>query len=249
MPSRSIFHAGLATKGSIHNREEKFRLFFWSWAQASGISGMAGLSGQFENTCTSGIGSLSGIAKDLGLSLRTVEGRLRKFRTRIEKSSGVYTDQLSGVVHVDAWTYRPRLTKHPARRPPLLGMMSNDGQLRVFVISRRRQTEIYPLIHTHVAEGTRVLTNGSRLYTGLKDQGFPDLIQKPSDQNLRDHFKLEGAPSLFDFWKIIEDDIHFARGVPANQFLPRVREAEFRWRFRNSSLIDLYRHALALMVP
>lgn len=38
-----------------------------------------------------------------------------------------------------------------------------------------------------------------------------------------------------------------ARGVRTDNFLPRVREAELRWAFRELPAVYLYKHALALM--
>ena len=242
VPRTSIIHAGLSTKGATQNQEDFFLLFLW-WVQASGIHGA---SRPIDNTCESGI---RGIAKLLGLTPRTVAGYLRELRVRIVKSSAMYTGQLSGTVHVDAWTYRAHKTRNPARRPVLLGMMSNDGLLRVFPISRRCQAEIHPLITHHVAQDTKILTDGSKVFSGLKDQGYPNLTPHRSRQELNDKLRRERTPSLFDFWRIIEDQIHFARGVRTTNYLPRVREAELRWRFRNSPLTDLYRQVIALMVP
>lgn len=242
MPRKPIIHAGLNANGPALNQEDLFLFFLW-WVQASGIDGA---NPPIDRTCRSGI---SGIATLLGLTPRTVAGYLREFRARIVRSSVMYTDQLSGVVHVDAWTYRAHKTSHPARRPVLLGMMSNDGLLRVFPISRRCQAEIHPLIKKHVAHDTKILTDGSKVFSGLKDQGYCNLTPHSSSQELKDKLKRERTLSLFDFWRIIEDQIHFARGVRTTNYLPRVREAELRWRFRNSPLTDLYRHVIALMVP
>ncbi len=255
MPSQPRIHAGLAPKMTSQDRVDIFRLIFWSWARESGICHRSDPESGYGIGCLSDLSDQNyrrgpgAIAKDLGLSPRTVEGLLREFRNRVEQSSARYTNRLNKIVHVDTWTYKPHLTKHPAPRPTMLGMMSNDGQLRLFVISKRSLNDIYPLVEAHLAEGTKVITSGLKVLSALRDQLHIDLERFPSEKCLRDWLSPKGFPSLFDFWEVVEDDIHCARGVRTNHFLPRVREAELRWQFRKSPRIDLYRHALALMLP
>lgn len=255
MPGSLRIHAGLAPKGTSQDRADIFRLIFWSWARESGICHRSGTESRYGIVCLSDLSDQNcrrgpgAIAKDLDLSPRTVEGLLREFRKRIENSSARYTNRLNKIVHVDTWTYRPHMTKRPAQRPTILGMMSNDGQLRLFVISPRSQNDIYRLVEAHLADGTKIITSGLKVYSALKDQRYPNLERFASEKCLRDWLGQKEFPSLFDFWEVVEDDIHCARGVRTNHFLPRVREAELRWRFRKSPRIDLYRHALALMAP
>jgi hypothetical protein len=247
--------ASLGPKGTAHERVEIFRLIFWSWARESGIYEKFSVDSKFGVVHLNDISNKNfrrgpgAIAKDLGLSPRTVEGVLREFRERIAKSPRGYTNQLNKIVHIDTWTYRPHLTKHPAPRPTILGMMSNDGQLRLFEIFAESLNDIYPLVEAHLAKGSRLITSGLKVHSVLKDQTHIHLERFTSDKHLRDWLSQKGLPSLFDFWEVVEDDIHCARGVRDQHFLPRVREAELRWEFRKSPRIDLYRHAIALMNP
>lgn len=191
------------------------------------------------------------ISEVLEMSPRSVDGYLRYIRSRIEDPGPTYEGQLSGVVHVDAWTYKPRLNlappkrSYPPRRPILLGMLSAEGQLRLFVISSKSRREIYPLIKMHIARDTTVITNKSNLYIELRKDGYPGLIQMSSSE-LKSRWAISGdVPNINVIWDRIICEMATARGVRATNFLSRVREVELRWLFRELPNVRLYNHVMA----
>lgn len=212
--------------------EETFLLIYWLWSK------------EF---------SINHIAKEMELSTRTVAGYLRRLRTRIGESAPAYTGRLAGVVHVDAWVYKPRLNlpppkrSYPPKRPLLLGMLSAEDQLRLFMISSRSRAEIYPLIKMHVERGTKIITNKSKVYTGLRKDGYPDLVQKSPEELMWDWETKKEKPNLYLIWDRIRSEMKAARGVRNINFLPRVREVELRWAFRDLPTVRLFRHVIALM--
>lgn len=197
--------------------------------------------------------SIMYICELLELSPRTIAGHLRYIRSRIADSWPEYEGQLTGVVHVEAWTYTPKLKlappkrSYPPKRPLLLGMLSAEGDLRLFEISRKSQGEIYPLIKKHIAGGARLITNESKVFTVLRRDGFPDLIQRPTNKAIR-YWEAPGeGPNIYSFWDCVRSEMSAARGVRASNYLSRVREIELRWAFREKSEIRLYRHVIALL--
>lgn len=197
--------------------------------------------------------SISYICELLELSPRTVAGHLRYIRTRLADAWPEYEGQLTGVVHVEAWAYTPRLKLAPPKRsyspkrPLLLGMLSAEGCLRIFEITTKSQEEIHPLIKAHIAGGAMLITNKSKVFTGLRRDGFPALIQRPTNKTIR-HWEPQGKePNIYSFWDCVRTEIGAARGVRASNYFSRVREAELRWAFREKSEIHLYRHLIALL--
>lgn len=197
--------------------------------------------------------SISYICELLELSSRTVAGHHRRIRSRIADSCSEYEGQLTGVVHVEAWAYTPKLKLappkryYPPKRPLLLGMLSDEGELRLFEISRRSKEEIYPLIKAHIVSGTKLITNKSSLFTGLRRDGFPDLVQR-SPRKANRFWEARGdEPNIDSFWDCVRSEISAARGVRASNYLSRVRETELRWAFREKPEIHLYRHIIALL--
>jgi len=193
------------------------------------------------------------ICETLELSPRTVAGHLRSIRSRIADSWPGYEGQLTGVVHVEAWAYTPRLKlappkrHNPPKRPLLLGMLNNEGELRLFEISRKSQEEIHTLIKAHIARGTKLITNKSNVFTGLRRDGFPDLVQRPTEKFIR-YWEAPGKePNINSFWDCVRSEMNAARGVRASNYLSRVRETELRWAFREKSELSLYLHVLALL--
>lgn len=165
----------------VQRVDDVFQLILWFWANTFPISY---------------------ISEKTGLSTRTVAGYLRHLRIQIEESAPPYTGVLDGVVHVEAWNYKPRLklpppnrSSLPKKRPLLLGMMSAEGSLRLFVISSRSNTEIHPLVKAHVARGTSLIINHSNVYRGLRTDGFPDQVQK-STRSSSGIWRLEGGSTF-----------------------------------------------------
>ena len=218
----------------IHNRAyDLFPLIVWMWVKGR---------------------TTSYICETLELSPRTVAGHLRFIRSRIADSWPDYEGQLTGVVHVEAWAYTPRLKlappkrHYPPQRPLLLGMLSGEGELRLFEISRKSQQEIHTLIKAHIARGSKLITNKSNVYTGLRRDGFPDLVQRPTEKFIQCWEAPGKEPNIYSFWNCVRSEMSAARGVRASNYLSRVREAELRWAFREKSGISLYLHVLALLV-
>lgn len=216
---------------ALHKASDIFPLIVWLWIERS---------------------STEHIAEYLELSTRTVAGYLRRLRSRIVESAPTYTGQLTGVVHIDVWRYKPRLDLAPPRssyspkRPLLLGMLSGDGQLRLFVIPRKTCAEIHPLVKRHIERGTKIITNYSNVYTGLRKDGFPELIQKKPNR-LMYYWQPEEQPNLYYVWNRISWEMKAARGVRNVNFIQRVREVELRWSYQALPKVRLYRHVNTLM--
>lgn len=205
---------------------ENYRIILWSWVKRL---------------------KKKDIVNDLRLKERTVEGHLRQIRDWIMVSAGSYEGQLAGAVHVDTWTYEPKFSRTPPKRPMLLGMMDSQGHLRLFVIPSKHRESIYPLIKAHVRSGSLLITDESKIYTGLRKDGFPKLKQVKDAQFDQVWPAEKRGQSLFHFWKRVSDEIYRVRAVRDTNFLPRVRETELRWQFQGQPAINLYRHMLDSM--
>lgn len=202
-----------------------FQLFVWLWAEGRSVNEMV---------------------TDLGFSSKTVRDLLRRIRSSIEIAAPEYSTRLDGVVYVDTWTYRPRETSKTPKRPTLLGIMSAEGELRLLVIPGINQGVIHGLVKAHVTRGATLITNQSKMYSALKIDGFP-LLKQVSQANLKQRARSrEPELNLHTIWDRITEEMNRARGVRENNFIPRVREFELRWRFRRLPKICLYQHVISL---
>lgn len=205
-----------------------FQLIVWFWVEAR---------------------SVNEIARDLGFSPRTVHGYMRKIRTLIEKSNPIYSGQLDGRVYLDTWTYRPKFTSDGPKRPVLLGIMSAGGDLRLFTIPARKPEFIHELVKAHVKRNSTLIFDRSNIYLGLQVDGFP----KPEIKSKADLIGMARSRppqiNLCTIWDKITAEMNQSRGVRSNNFLPRVREIELRWRFRKLPKIYLYQHVIDLSRP
>ena len=193
------------------------------------------------------------LAEEVGLSSRTVSGYLRLLRARIEGSGLAYPEKLDGVVHLDVWTYRPKPTPIPQRmspspnRPMLLGMMDKEGRLRLFVVQKKGQADIHSLVKSHVVRGATIIANRSNVFSGLRKDGFPNLVQKSKRQLIQEWVSSHQENNLYYFWDWIRHEIKCARGVRNTNFMQRVREIELRWRFRNLPHVQLYSYIVKIL--
>jgi len=193
------------------------------------------------------------IAEEVGQTVRTISGHLREIRARIEGSTSTYAGKIDGVVHLDVWAYRPKPTPLPPRRPSppkrplLLGMMNGEGDLRLFVIARKNQNVIHALVKANVVRGAKIIANNSNLFSGLRKDGFPDLVQGKKESIISDWIMVNENIHLYNFWHKIQHEIKGARGVRNSNFMHRVREVELRWRFREIPTIKLFQHVVGLI--
>ncbi len=183
--------------------------------------------------------SIKEIAKDLGLSERTVGKWLREIRDSLANAPTPQRPPLRGKVVIESYTYKPAGTRTYAKRPILLAMMGGSGEVRLFLVTSRTQSQIYPLVRGNIQRGSTLLTNTSNLYVGLRKEGFPVVEQHPA--------RLWGKPPystgtpLSPFWEALYAEMGRARGVRSGTFIQRAREVEMRWNFRGKPTIELYK--------
>lgn len=185
------------------------------------------------------------IAHRLKLSTRTVGGYLRTLREGIARNPGASTELIRGRAQIGSFTHKAPGTIRVARRPTLLGLMNQEGEVRIFPILNRSKSEIYPLIKLHVQRGAELIVNNSNLFNGLIKDGYPTVHQYEVKGSNFGVGRSEGGLGLSEFWVELCFHLRSVRAVRSNTFLPQVREFELRWNYRNRPTVEFYRHVLA----
>lgn len=189
--------------------------------------------------------SIRHICKNLGLTDRTVSSYLRRIRAHLQEAENPLRSRLRGVVQLDTYTYRSLNSSRYVQRPILMVMIGADSEARLFTIRGRTKLSVFPIVKENVEMGTVLITNQSKLWAGLKIDGFPDVRQYPAqreNQELSQFFPPGEAAA--NFWQSLDLKMGHTRGVRGSTFLPIAREVELRWNFRKRPVVDLYLHLL-----
>lgn len=198
--------------------------------------------------------SISLISSDLKISKESLGKLASDIRDQMRDYSFLYPPLLRGTVQVDTLKYgsdHPSYLeggrRYPAKRPIVMGFM--DAEKRVFMITipDRKQKTRLEAISRHIEKGSKLITNDWRGFKNLYKFGYPGSQRfKVGDQRgLRSSGQEE---SLWHFWRFFEEYMGSRRGVRSDDFIPRLKECEYRWNYRSLGIRALFEEYVRVLL-
>ena len=182
----------------------------------------------------------------------TVNGILRKLRSRIAEICKQERHCKKGLIEFDECYFGPRRVKGKrgrgaAKKILVFGIMSRDGKVYVCIIESCSKAVIFPLIRALVPTGSILFTDGLSVYHGL---GKMSLGRHYSVLHGRNEFaKTEDGfrnhiNGIEGFWGMAKVRLAKFRGMDKRTFYLHLKECEFRYNHRNE---DIYKLMLRIL--
>ncbi len=179
------------------------------------------------------------LQRQLGVTYKTAWRMGHEIRKHMGKIDG--DDGLSGHVETDETFVggKPRgkpvrRGKHrPHKKTVVVGMVERGGNLMTHVVPAAKKHMVFPLINRHIAKGSRISTDESRLYIRLRDEGF-----KHTKVNHSQGQYVDGdthVNTLEGFWAHFKNSvIGTHRAISPKHMAKYLGEFEFRFNLRSA---------------
>ena len=181
-------------------------------------------------------------AKLSGLNYRTVHRLCELLRQRVVALAVSESPPLGGEVEVDESYFGARRVRGKRGRGaggkiPVIGLHKRGENVYVSVVKNCSRQELMPIITGRVLEGTDIYTDGWMAYDGLVLKGYEHhRIHHHRNQFARGKNHVNGIES---FWSYAKFRFLKLRGVRKNRFLLHLKECEWRFNHRRSTLYSL----------
>jgi transposase-like protein len=183
------------------------------------------------------------LARDIGVTQKTAWFMLHRVRNATMTHD--FNAPLSGTVEVDEAYVGPNPRfQHADKRSPkktgvpnkpkkiVFGMAQREGELRLRYVPDTHKETLRPLIRMNIAEGSRVHTDESRMYSWMKHGGYAhDLVTHSLGQYVKGDVttnRIEGAFSHFK--RTMVGTYHKASEKHLDRYL---QAFAFRWNRRD----------------
>lgn len=182
------------------------------------------------------------IARDCGITQKSAWFMLHRLRFAVDGLKSA--DKLEGRVEADECYIGGKLTnKHESQKPKLdekrkpkaiaLGILERKGEVRVFHVPDAKTATIVPLVHTHVKQGSFVMTDEWHAYYAL--QGPYTHYRVPHGQKIFVR-GMAHTNGIENFWSLLQRGIIGVYHYTSTQHLQAyLSEYAFRFNLRNVS--------------
>jgi len=181
-------------------------------------------------------------AKLCGLNYRTVHRLCELLRQRVVALAVSECPALGGEVEIDESYFGPRRVRGKRGRGaggkiPVIGLHKRGESVYLSVVKNCSKQELMPIITGRVLEGTDIYTDGWKAYDGLVLKGYEHhRIHHHQNQFARGKNHVNGIES---FWSYAKFRFLKLRGVRKERFLLHLKECEWRFNHRRSTLYTL----------
>lgn len=175
-----------------------------------------------------------------GISRQTINKFYSKIRERIAELCEEESPFKNGEVELDESYFGARRVRGLRGRgakgkTAVFGMLKRGEKVYTQIVKRVSAQELLPIIKGKVDNGAVIYRDGFRTYDGLADFGYKKHYRvKHSENEFADgHNHING---IENFWGLCKVRLAKFRGVHKHNFYLHIKECEFRYNNRGSSL-------------
>jgi transposase len=185
-------------------------------------------------------------ANELGLSYKTVAKRYATYRNAIVQFSEQEFKKLRGLVEADESYFGGKRKGNRGRgafnKQAVFGVLERNGRVYTAVVNDVSAKTLFEHIQKKTRKGSVFYTDDFKSYKDLKQYGKHNRI-KHSKTFGRDHNHINGIEG---FWSYAKERFHKYHGISRENYLPYIKEMEFRFNHRNEplypALVQILRH-------
>ncbi|MFH1750766.1 MAG: IS1595 family transposase [Candidatus Micrarchaeota archaeon] len=178
-------------------------------------------------------------AQELGLSYKTVSKRYADFRNAIINYSEQEFKKLRGLVEADESYFGGRRKGNRGRgafnKQAVFGILERNGRVYTAVVENVSAKTLFEHIKKKTRKGSVFYTDDFKSYKDLKQYGKHNKV-KHSKTFGRGQTHINGIEG---FWSYAKERFHKYHGISRDNYLPYVKEMEFRFNHRNEELYPL----------
>jgi len=178
-------------------------------------------------------------AKELSLSYNTVAARYALFREAIIRHLDAEFCKLRGRIEADESYFGGKRKGNRGRgafnKQAVFGVLERDGRVYTAVVPDVSAKTLFEHIKSKTRKGSVFYTDDFKSYKDLKQYGKHSRV-KHSKTFGRGHNHINGIEG---FWSFAKERFHKYHGISRGNYLPYIKEMEFRFNHRNEQLFPL----------
>ncbi|MFO0763270.1 MAG: IS1595 family transposase [Candidatus Gracilibacteria bacterium] len=184
-------------------------------------------------------------AKIMGINRNSVNLWYNRFREAIvrisieESKSFKERYEFGGEFELDesyfgARRVRGKRGRGAAGKTPVFGLLKRDGRVFVSIVENCSRSELMPIIHGKILEGSTIYTDGWKAYDSLVLNGYDHYrVFHSENEFARGKNHVNGIES---FWSFCKRRMAKFNGIAPDKFHLRLKGCEFRYNYKNFRL-------------
>lgn len=188
-------------------------------------------------------------ANELRISYKTVAARYAAYRNAIIKYTKQEFKKLKGLVEADESYFGGKRKGNRGRgafnKQAVFGILERDGRVYTAVVDDVSAETLFDHIKKKTRKGSVFYTDDFKSYKDLKQYGKHNRIKHSKTfGKAHNHInEIEG------FWSYAKERFHKYHGISRQNYLPYVKEMEFRFNHRNEPLYPLLINIMRQFAP
>lgn len=188
-------------------------------------------------------------ANELRISYKTVAARYAAYRNAIIKYTKQEFKKLKGLVEADESYFGGKRKGNRGRgafnKQAVFGILERDGRVYTTVVDDVSAETLFDHIKKKTRKGSVFYTDDFKSYKDLKQYGKHNRIKHSKTfGKAHNHInEIEG------FWSYAKERFHKYHGISRQNYLPYVKEMEFRFNHRNEPLYPLLINIMRQFAP
>lgn len=188
-------------------------------------------------------------ANELSLSYNSVAKRYSSYRKAIVKYTEQEFKKLKGLVEADESYFGGKRKGNRGRgafnKQAVFGILERNGRVYTAVINDVSAETLFDHIKKKARKGSVFYTDDFKSYKDLKQYGKHNKV-KHSKTFGKAHNHINGIEG---FWSYAKERFHKYHGINRENYLPYVKEMEFRFNHRNEPLYPLLINIMRSFAP
>ena len=178
-------------------------------------------------------------ARELKLNYKTVSKRYAQFRNAILAHCVSEFKKLKGKIEADESYFGGKRKGNRGRgafnKQAVFGILERKGKVYTAVIENVSAKTLFNHIKKTTRKGSVFYTDDFKSYKDLKQYGKHSRV-KHSKTFGKGHNHINGIEG---FWSYAKERFHKYHGIKKKNYLPYIKEMEFRFNHRNEQLYEL----------
>ncbi len=178
-------------------------------------------------------------AKEIGISYNTASHRYADFRKAIVDFTQQEFRKLHGKIEADESYFGGKRKGNRGRgafnKQAVFGILERNGKVYTAVIENVSAKTLFEHIKKKTRKGSVFYTDDFKSYKDLKQYGKHSRV-KHSKTFGKGHNHINGIEG---FWSYAKERFHKYHGINKKNYLPYIKEMEFRFNHRNEQLYPL----------
>jgi len=188
-------------------------------------------------------------AKELKISYSAVSRRYKIFRKAIIEYSEQEFKRLHGKLEADETYFGGKRKGNRGRgafnKQPVFGILERNGKVYTAVVEDVSAKTLFEHIKKKTRKGSVFYTDDFRSYKDLKQYGKHNKILHSKTFG-KGHNHINGIEG---FWSYAKERFHKYHGIGKNNYLPYIKEMEFRFNNREQDVYPLLIEIICRFAP